>query len=752
MISRRIISGSIVICILIIIYFFTSFLKVHHFKKLPQYNPKDDTCLFWTESAFQYRYAKMIAEGKKIPSIDYKAQYPEGVKPFSEFTIFMELASGYTYRVFSYFDFKVPFHTFLIYFISFFSSISIIAVYLVTSHLFRSKYIGIFSSLFYAFSPAFSGRTIGNYIYEDFTLPFIFLGFYFYLKSLNYKDKFSLNTYSLICGLCFFISLASWHLTRFYFFIFILYVVINFLFSKKNHPLMKSFFIITLFSFAAGVFIPVLRAKLFVFSYPMIISYCLLFAYFTERYLGFGKKKSAPIFIISTIIISIIVTFLTREEYLQYSHVYSLIFYKILFLGQKPSNPNMLPYEARALWIEAFNSPTLRSIILCFSTTLPLGTFSVISSLRRFVKRETKIEENLLLYFVLVFFGLYLLVDRLDVFFIFYLSVFVGGILSKKQGKYLIICLLILSSCLTFETYKTIHYPKPTFLNRTIDKFMPKEEGKIPGYFSDNMGVVKWIRNNTREDDVILAWFGIGPMVLTDTGRAIVLHSKFESEPLRRKSKEFIFALYNGEAKFYSLCKKYKANYFLYHTRLLLNRSKDSNRYLTNNLTLKKNTVVYKFHFTPEELNNFTPVYQNSFYRLFKIHQKGEIPAISYKLPYQMIFDKRLFEDKATRFLIFNDGRTKDITERIRSSGTHNNLGLTYYNKGEYNKAVIEFSKAIKANPGLVEAYNNLGVVYTRQGKLNRAMNTWEKALKINPVSIEVKWNMDKIRELIENK
>src|SRR3989339_2225237 len=65
--------------LVILIFFAISFYKVHLTVNLPRYNAYDDTNFYSSESAFQYRYAKMIAEGKRIPEIDYNAQYPEGL-------------------------------------------------------------------------------------------------------------------------------------------------------------------------------------------------------------------------------------------------------------------------------------------------------------------------------------------------------------------------------------------------------------------------------------------------------------------------------------------------------------------------------------------------------------------------------------------------------------------------------------------------------------------------------------------------
>ncbi|MHC4595597.1 MAG: tetratricopeptide repeat protein [Planctomycetota bacterium] len=51
-----------------------------------------------------------------------------------------------------------------------------------------------------------------------------------------------------------------------------------------------------------------------------------------------------------------------------------------------------------------------------------------------------------------------------------------------------------------------------------------------------------------------------------------------------------------------------------------------------------------------------------------------------------------------------------------------------YNNKGEYEHAIAEFTKALEINPSLAEAYNNRGFAYYRKGEYDRA---WEDVHKV---------------------
>jgi tetratricopeptide (TPR) repeat protein len=63
----------------------------------------------------------------------------------------------------------------------------------------------------------------------------------------------------------------------------------------------------------------------------------------------------------------------------------------------------------------------------------------------------------------------------------------------------------------------------------------------------------------------------------------------------------------------------------------------------------------------------------------------------------------------------------------------HNNLGVVYGNKGMLNEAISAYKKALAISPNLAEAHNNLGAVYIKKGELDKAIFASQKALTINP-------------------
>ena len=88
----------------------------------------------------------------------------------------------------------------------------------------------------------------------------------------------------------------------------------------------------------------------------------------------------------------------------------------------------------------------------------------------------------------------------------------------------------------------------------------------------------------------------------------------------------------------------------------------------------------------------------------------------------------------------------KLYNEILKSSpyyqGIYNNLGILYYQLGEFQKAIKCFKKAIKIQPNDSAAHNNLGHVFTRLEKNQKAISCFEKAIQIKPNYADAYYNL----------
>ncbi|MCX5693216.1 MAG: tetratricopeptide repeat protein [Candidatus Omnitrophica bacterium] len=62
---------------------------------------------------------------------------------------------------------------------------------------------------------------------------------------------------------------------------------------------------------------------------------------------------------------------------------------------------------------------------------------------------------------------------------------------------------------------------------------------------------------------------------------------------------------------------------------------------------------------------------------------------------------------------------------------TYNNLGMAYYDKGDFEKSIEYCKKSISLNPDYFDAYNNLGIAYIATGKTVRAIKSFKIAIRL---------------------
>jgi tetratricopeptide (TPR) repeat protein len=72
----------------------------------------------------------------------------------------------------------------------------------------------------------------------------------------------------------------------------------------------------------------------------------------------------------------------------------------------------------------------------------------------------------------------------------------------------------------------------------------------------------------------------------------------------------------------------------------------------------------------------------------------------------------------------------------------YNNLGKAFLEKGQMDKAMGQFQKALELNPDSVQAENNLGHAFLEDGQVDKAMAQLQKASEIDPNYAEARNNL----------
>lgn len=669
--------------LLVLAYAFVVFLKLRLTMDLPWFQPNDDTLMFKSEGALQYRYAKIIASGNSLPEVDRDVQFPEGVRVSQELTVGMEYFAGWTYRLLKAFSFQPAFHVFLIYLIAIYSSLTVFPVYSLTRLLWGSRPAALASAFLYGAIPAPLYRTVGNYTLEDFAVPLLFSGVYFFLKAAGSRTRASIPL-SCLAGICFSLSLATWHFSKFFLAIFLLTLLPSYFSLRRDQRPAAQVFALGAILGLSGLAFPVLRHQQFVLSAPMMAIYAW----------GMTRRSSSVLPWLGCTAGLILLSYpLQRNAVQDFNHVLSLFFYKLRFPLTKPLEPASLNQEARMMWVEDFNSPDLNWVISNLSSVAFLAAASlplcVFAAMRRMLSPHQKAAFLL----SVAFMGGSLLVKRLVVIGAPLACILVGslsGILfkSRRIGWVLVLLLAFFETVDTRLYYYARRGWKAWLAGSSIGR---SSEASFPALSTqgDYNELMRWIRNHTAPSSVFLATPGPSAEIVGYTGRRSNLHPKFESKRLRDKAADFLKTLYGSEEDLYRLCFKWQTNYVVYEPKFVLDNSRDSFRYMSDSLALSSTAAAFLFHFAPEKLRRFALAYENSGFRVYRIREEWAVRRLEKKAGRaHPVYNASLYETPIKPNGTFDDGSVPKVLMELHRTFSIFNQAFFLFMRGMHGESL----------------------------------------------------------------
>jgi hypothetical protein len=595
---RRFLFCLAAVCVL---YAFHVHLKTAKIFANPTWAAQDETGQFWSESAFQYRFAKFFAthpasEWGQLHH-DRDVQYPDAIDDWAEFTVAMEVPVGVLYR---WFKPSMPFHVFVVWYDCLVSSLSVFGVFFLARALWRSDKPAVFASALYVTLYPSYGRTVKDlFLREDFAIPLILFALVFTVRALHQAvgtDGRTDNTggapggralpqvldnvaardgilSQYMAAVFWLAALASWHLTQFVMAPFVLAAVLVYLIRGETPRV--PWLVLTLA--AGGVLIPVLRAKQFYLS-PMM---CGLYALSMAVWINGGRKRAALVFA-GWAVALLALGALLQKSYGEYAHVYQMFFHKLRFLGQRPEKPALLPWEARLLWEGgAFNTAEWGEFWRSLKWCGPLGLAAAMLLTSR---KQGAAPTNVFIMFTLLLAPLAWMVLRYFTFLGFAAAVLAVGLMER--GIWWKLAVFAAAAWqLTMLNVQPLERQQPT-----PDEYRP---------------IVNWLADHTPTNAVVLASISESPVFLAHTGRPIIMHSKFENQRIRERYREMLEAIYGSEEQFYQFARKYGADYFVYDVGFLYD-GMESRRYKADKMgPLDPDCAAMLFQNRPESLRHF---------------------------------------------------------------------------------------------------------------------------------------------------
>ncbi len=567
-----------------VFYVFHVHLKTAKIFANPTWNAQDDVGQFWSECAFQYRFAKFFAthplrEWRQL-SHDRDVQYPDTIDDWAEFTVAMEVPVGVLYR---WCNPAMPLHVFVVWYDCLISSLSIFGVFFLARALWRNDKTGVFaSSLYVALYPSY-GRTVKNlFLREDFTIPLILFALCFTVRALQDLKRRD----QVLAAVSWLAALASWHLTQFVMAPLLMAAVLVYLGRGKTPRI--PWFVLVLS--AGTVVVPVLRAKQVVFSPTM----CGMYALALAAWINGGRRRAILVFA-GWAAVWLALSTLMRRSYGEYAHVYELFFYKLRLLGQRPADPARLPWEARLLWEGAFDTADCgefwRSLKWC-------GPLSLVAAAVFSSRKRGECATNIFIVFTVLLALLAWMVLRYFTFLGCAAAVLAAGLVTRRFS------------------WKLVVFGAAVWQLVTLNTQPLKREQATPAEYRP---IVSWLETHTPTSAVVLASIGDSPVFLAHTGRPIIMHSKFENQRIRDRYHEMLDAIYGNEEQFCAFARKYGADYFVYDVGFLYDGT-ESRRYKADKLgPLDPTCAVELFQNHPERLRYFRFETGNGRFAVFRV-------------------------------------------------------------------------------------------------------------------------------------
>ena len=616
---------------------------------------------FWSETAFHYRYCLLFAYddylGPGILDHDVWQQYPDGVDAWREYTIMMEPFYGYSYRLLG--NKHRPLVEFLLLFVPFMHVMMFFLLYALARSQGISRLASLFSVLLYSSCLlGFSRILSGLLLKETFSL-FLFASFLAaHFHSLRRRSHLLLLLSALLMGLC----LASWHLSQFLFLPVYIAMLLSGLAGKYVLPrartddrpippgrsdtiftaLMPGLYIM------AGIiaaFTPSLRERGFISSISMMVLYAWALSVYAGLVFPSLESTGTRRALMTILLVAMLggLSLIDRNHLHDYSHVFGLLQQKIVHGLHKPYNPSALPFDVRIFWVYPFTTPTLSGVWSGLGLALLVLCPSIVWGLLSLSRQRRDAAGTALRLLTFMYLLAYVLFDRLGPVFLVF-----AAVLSAMALDALAVA--------ARRRWRRIRHPQavmllPLFIIPLLNPLviMPGimhaaaavRHGVIPRMEALNHEVWRnradlffWVIENTAGPGSeisgppasFLGDVGMSPQLLLYASRPVILNSQFENWQIRWRFQQYLAALFSSsEDDLLAYARQYKAGYLFVGRDLCTGMGRNAMKYYAGiSESISQDMTAYRLQFSPNGLRYFVPLYDNKYYRVFKVIAPGE--------------------------------------------------------------------------------------------------------------------------------
>jgi len=683
---------------------------------------------FSSDPAFRFRYVRMYAEGQPIPALDRAAQWPEGLDPRRADFLTQDALVGLTYRLLKpALGDGVDLQRFLRWHVAAWGSLSIFVVYLWARRLSRGRAGALLAAAFYAFALPIYVRTCGNYLREDFVLPVFFLALYAQTRTAAGGGW----RWAAAAAAAHAVALVGWHASSFLYFFAAVPAAALAVTSRKSAYVARAALALVAAGAIGFAVHPALREKA-LWSSP---AFALAVAAALTGFLAWRRPALrwwARLGVLAGAFAALYALGRPLAAPGEYSHIYTMVFYKLRYLGTKPADPRLLPLAAREIWTGPANSPTLAAAAALFLAPALAALPPLVRGFRGFVRGFAGGEGTFgaaTLSFVVLFASLFAIYQRFSVVLVFFAAVLVAGYRDLYSSRRRLAWLVIPALLLPLEGVKALRYEdRPWPWRALLAAAAAADKGYAATVGDEQYRLIRWF---SRQPDVagaaVVAPIADAAMLLTYAGAPIVLHPIYEAPGMRAKVRACWEALYGPEDEFWRVCEKYDAMYVAYHAAFVAESGPESIRYTYAVTRVPTDSCAWRMQFAPATLRHFVPVFQTVSWRVFLVGAPGsEAPDIG---PASPLFTAP--PGPPGRY--YDDAYSREMYDQVEAAVGAYNDGAEAFERGDLARGRAAFRRALELCPGFAGAWGALALLELRAGDARAAGFAATRALTLDP-------------------
>ncbi len=602
---------------------FAAGLAMRRWVLAAQYREYGRPLPFQLESALEFRYVRLLAEGGRLPIVDRKVQTPGGVVVRETYTIGAEPVYA---ALAAWLPRRLPLDERVRWVAAAWFCLGIPALSFWLWVWLRSAVAAGVAGAAYAVSVAAVMRSTGQELqHENFALPLLAAHWSCAALARRAASRRGFLAAGAAAAALLAAAAMTWDLMQWAVLIWAIVAAVRLGTGGLAAPggaRERGLVLLTAGALAlAGALNPYLRAHAFLASYPMLLAYGVVLGIGLDRLADrrapaaggdAGGWRRAARWALPLLTLAAGGIWL-RGYGAHYGHFLELLAAKLRFVNHKPADPALLTFAQRILWTPPLNSSTPLLTWMLFPASLPLSLLAgAIALVHR--RRRPDPELDLLLPFAALSFLAFVLFMRFHVFLSLGVAALLGWLAAwacarRSLGRWLALVLLLAG--LGVEAAQTARHPL--------------RWGSAPGYLREKQELAAWMRTYGGGAPV-LANFGISAFLLAYADCPIVLHPKFESPDIRARAAAYGNALFRQpEARFRDWAEAAGAAFYVHALGEFADRHPESQmRYFVDALNPPPAAAARLFEFRPGDGRWFQWLWGNAKYRVFRVITRGD--------------------------------------------------------------------------------------------------------------------------------